>query len=74
MYPPPPPEARGLHISFRRQNTTKVMAYNIIIVIQAIIFKQMLVRKLFVVRSDASRFTATIYYSLFGGNAVIIGT
>ena len=36
--------------------------------------KQMLVHKLFVVKSDASRFTATIYYSLFGGNAVIIGT
>ena len=36
--------------------------------------KQMLVHKLFVVRSDASRFTATIYYSLFGGNVVIIGT
>ena len=37
-------------------------------------FKQMLVHKLFVVRSDAGRFTATIYYSLFGGNVVIIGT
>ena len=37
-------------------------------------FKQMLVHKLFVVRSDANRFTATIYYSLFGGNVVIIGT
>ena len=37
-------------------------------------FKQMLVHKLFVVRSGASRFTATIYYSLFGGNVVIIGT
>ena len=40
------------------------------IVIQAMMFKQMLVRKLFVVRSDASRFTATIYYSLFGGTVV----
>ena len=38
------------------------------------IFKQMLVRELFVVRSDASRFTATMLYSLFGGNVVIIGT
>ena len=37
-------------------------------------FKQMLVHKLFVVRSDASRFTATIYYSLYGGDVVIIGT
>ena len=37
-------------------------------------FKQMLVHKLFVVRGDASRFTATIYYPLFGGNVVIIGT
>ena len=27
-----------------------------------------------VVRSHASRFTAAIYYSLFGGNVVIIGT
>ena len=35
--------------------------------------KQMLVHKLFVVRSNANRFTATIYYSLFGGNVVIIG-
>ena len=31
--------------------------------------------KLFVERSDVSRFTATIYYSyIFGGNVVIIGT
>ena len=37
-------------------------------------FKQMLVHMLFLARSDASRFTATIYYSLFGGNVVIIGT
>ena len=37
-------------------------------------FKQMLVHKLFVVRSDASRFTVTIYYSLFGGNVGVIGT
>ena len=37
-------------------------------------FKQMLMHKLFVVRSDASRFTATIYCSLFGGNVVIIET
>ena len=36
-------------------------------------FKLMLVNKLFVVRNDASRFSATIYYSLFGGNDVIIG-
>ena len=36
--------------------------------------KQMLVHGLFVVRSDASRFTAKLYYSLFGGNVVIIGT
>ena len=42
------------------------------IVIQAKMFKQMLVHKLFVARSDASRYTATIYYSLFGGNVVII--
>ena len=37
-------------------------------------FKQMLVHKLFVMRSDASRFTAAIYYSLFGCYVVIIGT
>ena len=36
--------------------------------------KQMLVHELFDVRSDASRFTAKLYYSLFGGNVVIIGT
>ena len=48
----------------RRHRTTKVMTYNyskFTIVIQAMMFKQMLVRyKLFVLRSDASRFTANI--------------
>ena len=72
----PPPE-RASHIT----NATEYHQSNGIqyyskfaIVIQAMMFKQMLVHKLFVVRSDASRFTATIYYSLFGGYVVIIGT
>ena len=43
-------------------------------VIQAMMFKQMLVHNLFVVRSHASRFTATIYNSLFGGNVDVIET
>ena len=51
-------------LSLRRHRTTKVMTYNyskFTIVIQAMMFKQMLVRyKLFVLRSDASKFTANI--------------
>ena len=76
MYPPPPPE-RASHITLATEcHQSKGIQYysKFAIVIQAMMLKQMLVHKLFVVRSDASRFTATIYYSLFGGNVVIIGT
>ena len=64
---PPPPEG-ALHIT---EATVYNQSYGIqyyskfAIVIQAMMFKQILVHKLF---------TATIYYSLFGGNFVIIGT
>ena len=59
----------------RNKETCTPLPSKIAIVIQqAMMFKQMLVHKLFVVRSDAGKFTATIYYSLFGGNVVIIGT
>ena len=74
--PAPPPE-RALHITWAIEyhQSIGIQYYSkFAIVIQIMMFKQMLVHKLFVVRSDASRFTATIYYSLFGGNVVIIGT
>ena len=64
---PPPPEGAS-HIT---EATVYNQSYGIqyyskfAIVIQAMMFKQILVHKLF---------TATIYYSLFGGNVVIIGT
>ena len=53
------------HFSLRRHRTTKVRTYTyyskFTIVIQTMMFKQMLVQfKLFVLRSDASRFTANI--------------
>ena len=73
---PPPPE-RASHITEAAEyHQSKAIQYysKFAIVIQAMMFKQMLVHKLFIWRSDASRFTATIYYSLFGGNVVIIGT
>ena len=61
--------ATEYHLSNGKQYYSKFA-----IVIQAMMLKQMLVHKLFVVRSDASRFTATIFYSLFGDNVVIIET
>ena len=71
------PTERASHITkakeYHQSNGTHYYS-KFAIVIQAMMFKQMLVHKLFVVRCDASRFTATIYYSLFGGNVVIIGT
>ena len=72
----PPPTERASHITeatdYHQSNGIQYYS-KFAIVIQAMMFKQMLVHKLFVVRSDASRFTATIYYSLFGGNFVKIG-
>ena len=71
------PTERALHITYATEyhQSNGIQYYSkFAIVIQAMMFKQMLVHKLFVVRSDASKFTATIYYSLFGGNVVIIGT
>ena len=77
--PPPPPPERASHITeateYHQFESNGIQYYSkFAIVIQSMMFKQMLVHKLFVVRSDASRFTATIYYPLFGGNVVIIGT
>ena len=73
----PPPTDRASHITeateYHQSNGIQYY-WKFAIVIQAMMFKQMLVHKLFVVRRDASRFTATIYYSLFGGNVLIIGT
>ena len=72
--PPPPREGFAYYLGGRIHQTNGIHYYSkFAIVKQAMMFKQMLVDKLFVVRSDASRFTATIYYSLFGGNVVIIG-
>ena len=72
---PPPREGFAYHLGDRIPPKKGHQYYSkFAIVIQAMMFKQMLVHKLFVVRSDASRFTATIYYSLFGGNVVMIGT
>ena len=75
--PPPPPPEGASHItkSTEYHQSNGIQYYSKFAnVIQAMLFKRMLVHKLFVVRSDASRFTATIYYSLFGGNVVIIET
>ena len=73
----PPPLERASHIiqATEYHQSNGIQYYSTFaIIIQAMMFKQMLVHKLFVVRSDASRFPATIYYSLFGSNVVIIGT
>ena len=73
MYPPPPREGFAYHLGDRippkqwltilleicHCNTSNDVQTNAN-------------QKLLVVRSDTSRFTATIYYSLFGGNVVII--
>ena len=75
MYPPHPERALHITEATEYQQSDGIQYYSkFAIVIQAMMFKQMLVYKLFVVRSDASRFTATIHYSLFGDNVVIIGT
>ena len=75
MYPPPPERASHITETTKYHQRNGIQYYSkFAIVIQAMIFKQMLVHKLFVVRSDTSRFTATTYYSLFGGNVVMIGT
>ena len=75
MYPHPPEKTSHITKATEYHQSNGIQYYSkFAIVIQAMMFKQMLVHKLFVVRSDTSRFTATIYYSLFGGNIVIIGT
>ena len=73
MYPPERPSHITQATEYHQSNGIQYYS-KFAILIQAMMFKQMLVHKLFVVRSDASRFTETIYYPLFGGNVVMIGT